>query len=327
MIFLYCAVLMLSFALLFKCADFFVDGACGIAKILSIPKLIIGIVLVGLATTAPEFGVSVYASFLGKPELALGNAIGSVICDDGVALAFAAVLTPVAILVNCRMIRIIGVFLLSIDFLAYFMARNGILGRAEGLVLLGLLVFYFFLIFKNPNFRFHTEELDESCSIENKANSLRSKYTELRRPAIYFLMGLVGVVLTSRAVVWAAESIALHFAVSEIVIGATIVAIGTSLPEISTCITAALKGEGEIAVGNILGADVLNVLWIIGVASVVRPISVDLDIINFAFPYMILIVTVMLVLMMIGCRLAKIKGVILFLLFIIYILLTLKLFT
>jgi len=327
MIFLYFAVLALSFALLFKCADFFVDGACGIATILNIPKLVIGIILVGLATTAPEFGVSVYASFLGEPELALGNAIGSVICDDGVALALAAVLAPVAILVNCRMVKIIGVFLLSIDFLAYFMARNGVLSRVEGLVLLGLLIFYFLLILKNPNFRF-PQNLNGTADVnERKRNSIREKHKELKRPALFFLIGLAGVVITSRAVVWAAKSVALHFAVSEIVIGATVVAIGTSLPEISTCITAALKGEGEIAVGNILGADVLNVLWIIGVASVVRPIAVDLDIINFAFPFMILIVTVMLVSLRIGCRLGKIKGIILFGFYLAYLVLTLKLFT
>jgi len=250
-----------------------------------------------------------------------------VICDDGVALAFAGVLAPVAIFVNCRLIRIFGAFLLFIDILAYFMARNGVLSRVEGLVLLGLLVFYFFLILKNPNFRFQKNVNNEENSEACKVNSIREMRRELKRPIILFLMGLTGVVLTSRAVVWAAESIALHFAVSEIVIGATIVALGTSLPEISTCITAALKGEGEIAVGNILGADVLNVLWIIGVASVVKPIAVDLDIINFAFPYMILIVIVMLVSLYIGCRLGKIKGIILFLFYLVYLVLTLKLFT
>jgi cation:H+ antiporter len=326
MIILYFVALALSFALLFKCADFFVDGACGIANILKIPRLVIGIVLVGLATTAPEFGVSVYASFLGQPELALGNAIGSVICDDGVALAFAAFLAPVAIFVKCRTIRIFGAFLLSIDILAYLMARNGVLSRGEGLVLLGLLVLYFVLLFKNPNFRLQKDDKSTQSLSGKQCDTWRDMRKELRRPALFFLIGLAGVVLTSRAVVWAAESIAHRFNVSEIVIGATIVAIGTSLPEISTCITAALKGEGEIAVGNVLGADVLNVLWIIGVASVVRPIAVDVAIINFAFPFMILIVAVMLVSMHIGCRIGKIKGVILFLLYIVYLGLTLKLF-
>jgi cation:H+ antiporter len=106
----------------------------------------------------------------------------------------------------------------------------------------------------------------------------------------------------------------------------TIIAIGTSLPEISICVTAALKGEGEIAVGNIIGADILNVLWIIGVSSIVNPIKVELNIINFAFPFMILIVITMLVAMRIGCRIGKMKGFILFGLYILYLFLTLKFF-
>ncbi|MBN1221873.1 MAG: calcium/sodium antiporter [Candidatus Aminicenantes bacterium] len=326
MLILYFAVLLAAFALLFKCADFFVDGASEIALILNIPKLIIGIFLVGLATTAPEFGVSVFASFLGKPEIALGNAIGSVICDDGIALALAAVLAPAAIMVNCRMLKIVGVFLLFIDFFAYLLARNGTLGRIEGASLLGLLVVYFFLIFKNPDFGLKTDAEGDIPSHHKRRNAFRSQKSQLRRPVTLFLFGLIGVVLTSRGIVWAAERIALYFSVSDIVIGATVVAIGTSLPEISTCITAALKGEGEIAVGNIIGADVLNVLWIIGVSSIVRPINVDLDIINFAFPFMILVVTVMLVGMRIGCRLGKITGVLLFLLYILYLFLTLSFF-
>jgi len=105
-----------------------------------------------------------------------------------------------------------------------------------------------------------------------------------------------------------------------------VIALGTSLPEISTCITAARKGEGELAIGNIIGADVLNILWIIGVSAIVRPIQVDLNVINFAFPYMILIVTIMLASMLWGCRLGKPKGIVLIALYIIYIVATLKLF-
>jgi cation:H+ antiporter len=127
-------------------------------------------------------------------------------------------------------------------------------------------------------------------------------------------------------VVEAAIKIAQFFGISEIIIGSTIVAVGTSLPEISTCITAALKGEGEIAVGDILGADILNILWIIGVASLVKPIEVEMDIINFSFPFMILIVVVMLLAMRIGCRLTKFKGIILFAFYVLYIYLLLQIF-
>jgi len=262
MIFLYVGLLLISFAILFKCADYFVAGAVGIAQVTRIPKMVVGIVLVGLATTAPEFGVSVQAAFLGHPEIALGNAIGSVICDDGVE-------------------------------------RNVSIASQ-----------------KNQ----HQEE-------EEKAHPLSLKISLLKKPIFLFIAGICGVILSSRIVIWASIRIAQHFSLSETVIGLTIIAIGTSLPEISTCITAARKGEGEIAVGDIIGADILNILWIIGVSSIVNPIKVDLEVINFTFPYMILIVTVMLVSMRLGCRLTKGKGILLLGLYGLYLFLTLKLFS
>jgi cation:H+ antiporter len=327
MIFIYFAVMIVAFALLFKCADFFIQGASAIAEILDIPKMVVGIVLVGLATTAPEFGVSVMASFLGKPEFALGNAVGSVICDDGIALALAAVLAPTLIFVNCRMLKILGPFLLAIDFIAFGLARDGVISRIDGLILLTLLGVYFLLIFKVRLFRSvqHREKNGETN--HKKSHEFMEKKLQLKRPVSLFGIGLIGVVLTTRGVIWSAENIAIHFSVSEIVIGATVLAIGTSLPEISTCIMASLRGEGEIAVGDIIGADVLNILWIIGMASVVKPIQVELDIINFTFPFMIFIVLIMLVSMRIGCRLTKIKGIILFAIYLVYLFFTLKFFT
>jgi cation:H+ antiporter len=327
MIFIYFAVLAIAFAMLFKCADFFIQGASAIAEILDIPKMVVGIILVALGTTAPEFGVSVMASFLGKPEFALGNAVGSVICDDGVALAFAAILAPTLIFVNCKMLKILGPFLLAIDFIAYGLARDGVISRIDGSILLVLLGAYFLLLFKIPHFRSVRLGDKNGDAHSEKSYKFSEKKHQLKRPLTLFALGLIGVVLTTRFVIWSAENIAIYFSISEIVIGATILAIGTSLPEISTCIVAALKGEGEIAVGDIIGADVLNILWIISVASVVRPIQVDLDIINFTFPFMIFIVLVMLVSMRIGCRLTKIKGIILFAIYLVYLFFTLKFFT
>jgi len=149
MIYLHFSLLIISFAVLFKCADFFVSGASNIAACLNMPKIVIGIVLVGLATTAPEFAVSVQAAFLGHPEIALGNAIGSVICDDGIALALAALLAPTAILVNCKMLKIAGVFLLSIDIVGYMLAKNGTVGRLEGGLFVILLMGYFWIILRS----------------------------------------------------------------------------------------------------------------------------------------------------------------------------------
>jgi len=327
MIYLYFAALIISFAILFKSADFFIKGASGIAKALDIPKLIVGIVLVGMATTAPEFGASVIAAFRKHPELALGNAIGSVICDDGIALGLAAILAPVAITINCKILKSVGLFLLSVDIFAYLLARNGTIGRLEGMVFLVILCIYFIVIIRSQraNLKFKNQDTDHESEISR--NLHKAKKALLKRSAYFFLGGLTGVSITCWIVVEASIRIAEYFSVSEVIIGSTIVAIGTSLPEISTCITAALKGEGEIAVGDIIGADILNILWIIGFASVVNPIKVEVDFINFIFPFMILIVTVMLVSMRIRCRLGKIKGFVLLGLYLVYLTLTLIFFT
>lgn len=316
MIYLYFIALVAAFAILFKCASFFVDGASSIARILCVPKLVIGIVLVGLGTTAPEFGVTLIAAIRGAGEIAIGNAIGSVICDDGIALALAAIVAPSVIFVNCRILKVAGLFLVSIDVLAYVLAKDGKLGRIEGFCLVLILCLYYVFVIRS--------QLRSRSSAED--NPLKEERESLVRPVRLFLIGLIGVALMSFVVVETAVRIAQFFQISEIIIGSTIIAIGTSLPEISTCITAALKGEGEIAVGDIIGADILNILWIIGVASLVNPIEVDPDIINFSFPFMILIVVVMLLSMRIGCRITKFKGIILLTLYGLYIFLLFQIF-
>lgn len=327
MIYLAAAALILSFAVLFKCAGLFVGGAAEVARVLNLPKLIIGIVLVGLATTAPEFAVSVNAALRSHPEIALGNAVGSVIADDCLALGLAALFACGVIYVNCRMLRIIGIFLLSIDLVAYYLARNGLVGRWEGMFLVLLLVPYFILIFRTRNYeRKLVAPTDPDRLSANAACPKGERRARLKKPVLYILLGLGGVVATSEIIVRSAVFIAEYFSVPEIIIGSTVIAVGTSLPEISTCITAARKGEGEIAVGNILGADVLNILWIVGMAAVVNPIHVESEIVNFKFPFMILVVLIMLISLRIGCRHNRFKGIIMMAMYGVYLYLTVTLF-
>ncbi len=318
MIYLYFAALVFTFVVLFKAADYFVIGASGIADVFKIPKLIVGIVLVSLATTAPEFSVSVIAAFMGNLEISLGNAVGSVICDDGIAIALAALFAPAAIFINCRILKFTAVFLLSIDIFVYFLLRNGVIGRMEGILFILILVVYFVIVLKNPNYRIDTAGGNKIVTPDEQEDSLLKRKAEIRRCVLLLAGGVSGVILASFVVNWSAVHIAEYFSISETVIGSTIVAIGTSIPEIGICITAARRGEGEIAVGNILGADVLNILWIIGAAAIVRPLHVELQVINFTFPYMILIVAVMLACMRIGCRLTKVKGLILLSMYLVY---------
>lgn len=326
-VFIYFGLLAGSFVVLAKSADVFVDSSVGIAEILRVPKMVIGIVLVAFATTAPEFAVSVQSAYLGHPEIALGNAVGSVICDDGIAMALAAIIAPTPILINRRILKTAGLFLIFIYGITYIMALNGTFARHEGIILVFLLAGYIYFVLITAK-RETSEESNakEAAAGKHVATTLENPHKSLKRQFLYFMFGLGGVVISSRLVVWSCLNIAESFRIPEVVIGLTIVAIGTSLPEIGTCIAAARKGEGEIAAGDIIGADILNILWIIGVSSVVNPMHVSRKIINFMFPWMFLIVGTMLLSMRIYYRIGKPKGLILLSLYAIYILMTIKFF-
>ena len=314
-IYLFILFLAAAFYVLSKSADYFVSSAIEISEIFSVPKVFIGIILVAFATTAPEFAVSVQSAYLGHPEIALGNAIGSIICDDALAMALGAIVSISPIAVDRRYLVIAGPFLLFIDGLSYFFAFDGIFSRLEGFILVIILFIYItFILFI---------EIKRRC---NDKSQKSQPLPAIGKQIMIFILALGGVILSSRIVIWSSINIAEIFSVPETVIGFSVIAIGTSLPEISTCITAALKKEGDIAVGNIIGADIFNVLWIIGVSALVNPIEVEKKVINFAFPWMIFIVFTMLVFMWSKFQIGKPKGFILVSLYVIYLFTTINLF-
>jgi len=300
-----------AFAILFKSADYFVESAAGIANHFNLPKMLVGIVIVGFATTAPEIAVSAQSAYLGHPEIAFGNAIGSVIVDDGVALALAGILAPTAIMVNKDILKTSGIFLIFIDIIAFLFALDFKITRIEGLIFILLLILYILFIFYSEKKRkLNLVELDEDLIQKGGEN--------LKRLIWLFAAGLVGVIIASRGVIHASIVIAEYFSISETIIGLTIVAIGTSLPEISTCIMASRRGHGEIAVGDIIGADILNILWIIGVSATIQPMHLKPQTVYYSFAFMFLIVGTMLVELRIRYRFGKLKGFILLGLYIVY---------
>ena len=314
-------MLLAAFMILFKAADLFVKSTSNIATILHVPKMIAGIVLMGLATTAPEFAVSVQSAYLGHPEIALGNAVGSVICDDGIALGLAAILAPVAIGVDKKILKTAAIFLIAIYILTYIFAFNGTFSRYEGLVLVVSLVGYFYYIFWSERRKRRERMTILIEQAEEPPPPLKKK--DLYKNILMFAVGLVGVIIASRVVIWSCLELAEFFKIPEVIVALTVIAIGTSLPEISTCVIAARKGEGELAVGDIIGADILNILWIIGVSTLVNPIQVATEVINFMFPWMFLIVGTMLISLRIRYRIGKTKGIILLALYVIYLATTL----
>jgi len=299
-------ILIVSFTVLAKTADWLVEGAVGLSCILRLPKILIGIIVVGVATTAPELMVSTISAFLGKPEIALGNAIGSVICDDGLALSLAVLISLSPILITRNIFKITAIFLIVVDIVAYALCWDGTLNRGEGLLLVGMFAVYaIVMIFINGH---------------KKEAVLRKKDVANSKIFLMFCFGLIGIFVASRFIVSSAVFIANYFNVSEAVIALGMVAFGTSIPELATCITAARKGEGGIAVGNILGADILNVCWVAGVSAIVNPLTVGTKMTHFMFPAMLVMVFVMLGLMKINYRLERWKGGVLLVMYILFLL-------
>lgn len=297
-------VLAVAFAILAKCADLFVDSAVGIAERLHLPKLVIGIVLVSVATTSPELSVSMMAALRGMPEMALGNAIGSVICNSGVALALCAVFSKTAVPVLKNAFRTAGGFLVFSGILcALFVGFDLTLSRIEGGIL--LLCFAGYLGFLVRQYK--------QCRIREV---IEADVADVAKPALalllLFLVGLAGVIFSSKFVVVTSVTIAKRMGVPEAVIALTLVALGTSIPEVATSVVSAIKGQGALSVGNILGANIMNICWVAGASSLANPLSLSRREINFMFPAMFIMVAVTLFVLHTSQALSRREGAVLF---------------
>lgn len=301
-----------SFAVLARSADWLVEGAVGVAQRLKVPAMVIGIVIVSVGTTAPELAVSMSAALAGEPEIALGNAVGSVIYDDGIALPLVALLSPVVVIIDRFVLRYTAVFLICVDLVAYWMCLDGVLSQREGVLL--VLGFCGYLAY---TYRVRSRSRAEDT--ETKAESSEEKEPKTwGRISYLFILGLTGVLVSSHLIVISAPIIARVAGVSSTIIGLVVIAFGTSVPEIATCVAAARRRQGSLAVGTILGADVLNICWIAGASAMVNDLEVARGDIHFMFISMLVIVGVMLALLHHNYRFEKWKGGVLILLCVLY---------
>jgi cation:H+ antiporter len=300
-----------AFIVLAKCADLFVDSAVGLAWHLRVPKLVIGIVLVSLATTAPELSVSLLAALRGNPEMALGNAIGSVICDDGLALGLAGVLAATPILILPVVLWTSSVFLIAVEaLLLLFVVFDHTLSRWEGVTLVMLFAGYLVLLYRQHK---------DGHFAEDPQNGAPLRHAGLFRLVALFALGLAGIVISSEFIVTSATTLAAAAGIPEAVIALTLVALGTSIPEVATCVAAARKNEGAIAVGNILGADILNICWVAGASSIANDLTLGVREIRFMYPTMFVVVGAMLLMLRHKYRLSRSNGYALLGLYIAYI--------
>lgn len=254
-----------GFALLVWSADRFVEGAAATARHAGMPPLLIGMVIVGFGTSAPEMVVSAMAVLDGSPDLALGNALGSNIVNTGLVLGFTALMTP--LVVHSRIVRRELPLLLAIGALVGFLLWNNALTRAEALVLLaGFFGLVGWTIFQGLRHR------DDVLAAEVD-QELIAHPMPLGRALFWLVAGLVLLIVSSRILVWGAVTIAQALGVSDLVIGLTIVALGTSLPELAATLMTARKGEHDIAIGNVVGSNMFNLLAVVGIAGVIAPMD------------------------------------------------------
>jgi cation:H+ antiporter len=256
-------------------ADRFVDSAAVLAKYLGMPALLIGILVIGFGTSAPEMVVSVLAATSGAPALALGNAYGSNITNIALILGLTALLSP--IVVQSQVVRRELHVLLAVSGLALWQVWDGQLTRIEGVVLLlvlaGLMVASIWSAYRQPS---HNDAYVEGVSdvLDDQPSISRG------RAVVGVLVGLIILVLSSRLLVWGAVGLAQSFGVSELIIGLTIVAIGTSLPELVSSIMAVRKGEHDMALGNIIGSNIFNTLAVVGLAASIHPMQVASELLS-----------------------------------------------
>ncbi len=266
-------LLLLSFALIVKGADFLVDGAADIARWLKVSPLLVGLTIVAFGTSLPEFVVSLFSVLGGSGDLALGNVIGSNIVNIGLILGITAIVAPLAVRAKTLMYEF--PFLIVASFLLLILGNNQFifgedsfgLGRVDGLSLLVVFALFIWYVFHTANHErqavkqeFQKKFLHRNTGTEN---------------TLLILGGLIGLFLGGRLFIYSATKLAGSTGISEAFIGVIIAAVGTSLPELATSIAAAWKKQSDIALGNILGSNIFNILFVLGITPLVLPFSVS----------------------------------------------------
>ena len=259
------AILIVGFALLVKGADLFVDGASGIAKKFGISELIIGLTIVAMGTSAPEAAVSIAAAAKGSAGISIGNVIGSNIMNIFIILGVVAAITPLKI--ERSTVRYEMPFTIIVTILFVLMGKDGLLTRPDGAVLwAGLLLYMAYLL------RQAKQKPAEAPAQAETAVQKAEESPSIWKLIALTIVGLAVILVSSDYAVDAAVALAKIFNISDRVIGLTIVALGTSLPELVTSVTAALRGNADLAVGNVVGSCIFNLLFVLGTSALILPI-------------------------------------------------------
>lgn len=300
-------LLVVGFVMLIKGADVFVEGASKVASKFHIPEIVIGLTIVAFGTSAPEAAVSIASAYKGTAGIAVGNIIGSNICNVLLILGVAGMIASLKVKKNTLNIETPYVVGITVLLLAVGLTGNSV-GRLDGVILWVFFILYLtYLYWLSKNGDEDVAELEKSDT--------------LLKLIIMIVLGIVCVVFGSNITVDAASHIATSFGVSDRIIGLTIVAIGTSLPELVTSVSASLKGKNDIAVGNIIGSNIFNILFVLGTAALVSPTAIPF-VSTFVFDFIVAIAALIIFLLFIDRKnmsLRKIGAALMFVFYIAYI--------
>ncbi len=275
-------MIILGLIILVWSADLFVEGAAAIASHLGMSPLLIGMLVVGFGTSAPELSVSALAALQGNPGIALGNAYGSNITNIALILGVTALISP--IIVHSQVVKKELPILFAVTLLALGQIYDGELSRLDAIIDLGVLISVMAWMTVQSMKKTKADALEMEMEVELEEHAMSS-----HQAIIWLIAGLIFLVISSRMLVWGAVSVARDMGVSDLIIGLTVVAIGTSLPELASSITAARKGEHDLAVGNVLGSNLFNTLAVVGLAGAIHPMSIPPEIISRDWPLMALL--------------------------------------
>lgn len=315
----------LGLGILYLGAKWLVRGASEVAKRFGIRPMIIGLTVVALGTSLPEFLLNVFAVSMGEDGLAIGNIIGSNIANIALILGVSASITP--LIFNRDALRKEYPMMLGVTALFYVLALDGLVSRMDGSILIaGLVAFMIYVIRdavksgRNPD---ETPATEVTCSDESGRRSglraiMKSPKMVPYARALLIVGGMAALTIGARLMVDAAIGIASFLEIAPIIIGLTIVAIGTSLPELAATLMCAIRKESDMSVGNILGSNMLNILFVVGFVAVLRPIEVETVSINVHFPVMIVFSLALYPLARPGHKLSRSNGIVLLVAFITY---------
>lgn len=282
--------------LLYYGAEYLVTGSSRLALSFGVRPLVVGMTVVAFATSMPELLVSLFASIRGSSDIAVGNIIGSNIANIGLILGAAAMLRPLEVGQSTLKRELPAMLFGSVLF--YLLCIDHVVGRIDGVVQFGLLggfIWYCIRTARDGN--------------ELKCNEVVAAYTTRNRDLVFIVLGIIGLGVGAELMVRAAVSIARGFGVSELVIGVTIVAIGTSLPELAASMVSAWKGEMELSIGNVIGSNIFNLQFVLGITPIIKPLPVDPKVLLFELPVMLIFSFGLFAMLLFGRRLSRSHGI------------------